>query len=535
MPMYWGSIGQGISDAQDASQQRTMRDLQIQEQKIALQERKDQLAAMQQLAQVEKGFDVNQFFSGQQPPPQQPQVPPQIPPQPGQPSQAMMQPGQGPRVPPPPGPGPMGGPGQMPQGMGPQPSMPGTPSIPGMPTSAPGPGGQPPQIPPQQMPPGAPPRPQGTMPMAPYMAPRPMPGQPPGPQGQPSIPAPPQAQPQPEKQEPGEMLQEKMFQPTKMLQFLISKGVRPDLAIAEVEKYNKVFGPEEKAKLELFKVQQKYYVDQQKLLERQREEEDKVKKDAVIAAERERSHKENEGARKEQADAAMLRAQKYQSGQRIPPAEDVKEMASAVAEYRLDPIRLSTKGGYRERVLEEALKINPSYDSKEYAAENAFGTSSTRAAGNAAANTAIAARAAEGGADILEQAAGKVDRGDWKRINSALLAAKGEAGIPEVGAFEAALNTFINEYSRAVNPKGTATVSDKNHAREILSTADSPETFKAKMSILRQEMVRGRQAPLDVSKDLQRARQAPPKAGTVQDGYRFKGGDPGDKSNWEKV
>jgi hypothetical protein len=210
-----------------------------------------------------------------------------------------------------------------------------------------------------------------------------------------------------------------------------------------------------------------------------------------------------------QGEAALMRAQKYKGGGAsggVPAAGDVSAMAEAVAAGRVDPQSLSAKGGYRNMVLEKALALNPDYDMKNYGADRAFGVSGMRTAGTAAANTAIAATAAQGGADILKKAMAKVSRTDFPRINRLLLAAKTEAGIPEVGAAEAALNTFVNEYARAVNPKGTATVYDKVHAREILATADGPETFAAKMDILQQEMARGRQAPQDVAKDLRKAR-----------------------------
>ena len=285
------------------------------------------------------------------------------------------------------------------------------------------------------------------------------------------------------------------------------------IALAKVEQFKPIFDIEQKTQLAEIKAQ-KQAADEARDFYKERLAE-------LKESELERHHKTTEGvsqqnaaSRARQADAAMVRAEKYKSGAQIPPAEDVEKMAAAVADYRLDPVRLSQKGGYREAVLSKALEINPDYDSKEFASQQAFDTTSMRTAGSAAANTAMAAGAAQGGADILEQAAAKVPRTDWKRINSALLAARGESGVPEVGAFEAALNTFVNEYARAVNPKGVATVSDKNHARDLLSTADSPETFKAKMDILRQEMARGRQAPLDVAKDLSEARKKPkPNAG----------------------
>ena len=58
-------------------------------------------------------------------------------------------------------------------------------------------------------------------------------------------------------------------------------------------------------------------------------------------------------------------------------------------------------------------------------------------------------------------------------------------GDPEARQFGAALNSFINAYARAVSPIGTPTVSDKDHARSMLSTADSHEALVAIMNQLK--------------------------------------------------
>jgi len=202
-----------------------------------------------------------------------------------------------------------------------------------------------------------------------------------------------------------------------------------------------------------------------------------------------------------QAKAALARANKAATAGAGAAPEDLDAVARSVADYNLDIRSLSTKGGLREKVLDRALKINPDFDQKRFNADNAFNTSSARTAGTSAANSAIAATAAQGGADILEKASAAVPRSAFRSLNKAWNAGRGEFNVPEYGAFSAALNTFVNEYARAVNPKGTATISDKDHAREILSASDSPETFKAKMNILRQEMQRSRQAPKDVAAD----------------------------------
>lgn len=96
------------------------------------------------------------------------------------------------------------------------------------------------------------------------------------------------------------------------------------------------------------------------------------------------------------------------------------------------------------------------------------------------------------------------DRTNFQPINKALAAYQTRSGGTEVRQFGAAVNSYINAYARAVNPSGVATVSDKEHAREMLSTADSPDQVKAIISVLDREMTAAQNSPRNVKDSLRR-------------------------------
>lgn len=485
MNFYGGSVASGISDALDTIQQRKSRDLQLKYQQLQY----DQTIANQSADAAGADALTTYLASIASPTPapgqaSQPAKPPQgiaPPPQGG----AMPQPPQGGMQPPPPMQG-----GMMRTGM-PMQGAPGAQSGPAV--------QRPPQMPQPTM--QRPAMPAYTNPMQ-----SPAGAQPQGPAG---MVAPP---PQPAVPDPS-----KMPAPAQMAADLKKQGIAPAAIVAALKSYMPLYENAQRDQIKDMEIQLKaqqaaeleYFKTiaaaqgQQKIDQKGTqfdEKEGRLTKNADLRY----------GVEKEKADAASLKAQKYMtghSGGTVPAsAVDVDSMAHAVAGYQVDIRSLSTKGGYREKVLSAALKLNPEYDQKEYAAENAFNTSGSRTAGTQGANAAIASEAASGGADILVQAFGKLGQSTMPLINKILSGGRAATGDPAQAAVETALNTFVNEYGRAVNPKGVATVSDKAHIREILSTADSQQTFAARMDILRQEMARGVKAPKTVAEQQKRDR-----------------------------
>jgi hypothetical protein len=125
-----------------------------------------------------------------------------------------------------------------------------------------------------------------------------------------------------------------------------------------------------------------------------------------------------------------------------------------------------------------------------------------RALGTRSANFGMAKAEADEMAAIVLDTSEAYGRTNFQPINKALNYFETNTGGTEIRQFGAAINSFINAYARAISPVGQVTVSDKNHARELLSAADSPAQVRAVMATLKQEMEAAGRAPGRVKEDL---------------------------------
>lgn len=162
-----------------------------------------------------------------------------------------------------------------------------------------------------------------------------------------------------------------------------------------------------------------------------------------------------------------------------------------------------------------------------------------RTAGTKATNVALATEEALQTFPIVREASAALPRTNMPKINQLLEAAQTGTGDPRWITLGTALNTAINAYARAVSPSGTPTVSDKEHARSLLAEHLADGQINAALDIMQREMEAASNAPKRVMENqrtrITGARAAGPSVGTVEGGYRFKGGNPADPNSWEAV
>jgi len=163
----------------------------------------------------------------------------------------------------------------------------------------------------------------------------------------------------------------------------------------------------------------------------------------------------------------------------------------------------------RKRVAEVAKEAGMTPDQIALAQSEFMGMGAAqRTLGTRTANFGLAEKEALEMAGLVEQTSAKVSRTTFMPINKAIIAYNDNTGDPETRAFGAALNSFVNAYARAVSPIGTPTVSDKDHARAMLSRADSHTALLAIMDQLKQEMKAAEKAPGAVQDQLRRQQGA---------------------------
>lgn len=149
-----------------------------------------------------------------------------------------------------------------------------------------------------------------------------------------------------------------------------------------------------------------------------------------------------------------------------------------------------------------------------------------RSLGARTAQAGMAVNEASQFADIALQTSQKVPRSQFVPANRALNAWRTNTGDPAIVQLGAATNSLINAYARAVSPTGTPTVSDKEHAREMLNNAQTPEQYAAVIGIMKREMAAAQQSPGQVRSEFREAvtrgkpmANPPPAAGGLPAGW----------------
>lgn len=125
-----------------------------------------------------------------------------------------------------------------------------------------------------------------------------------------------------------------------------------------------------------------------------------------------------------------------------------------------------------------------------------------RATGTRIATVELASTEAQRLFPLALQASQALPRNGFLPFAKAQEALRSGNNNPKLRQFVAANTALVNVYSRAVSPTGQPTLADKEHARELLSTAYDQPSYAAVLTQMQKEIAAARSAPREVRADL---------------------------------